>query len=397
MQPAKATVKDLAFLGGPPAFDTPLHVGRPNIGNRQRLMERFNDALDRRWLTNDGIYVREFEQRLAEFMQVEHCVVVSSGMMALTLMIRAAGLKGEVIVPSFTFVGTPHALAWSGVTPIFCDIDATSHTLDAARVEELVTPRTTAILGVHLWGNACNVGALDVVARRHSLKLLFDAAHAIGCTHEGKGIGTYGFASAFSFHATKCLNSLEGGAVTTQDAALANDVRLMRNFGFSNIDHVECVGVNGKLNEMSAAMGITSLESFDEFVAADRRNYELYREGLAGIPGVRVVEYEDGEKHNYHFVVLEIDANAFGASRDVLRDVLWAENVLARRYFTPPCHRMQPYADLYPLAGARLPVTESLSNSVLSLPSGTAVSPEAIGTICSLIRLAHAHADAIGA
>lgn len=386
---------DLAILGGPPAFNAPVHVGAPNIGNRQRLIERIDDALDRRWLTNEGVYARELERRLAEFMQVEHCVVVSSGMMALELMIRAAGLKGEVIVPSFTFVGTPHALLWTGITPVFCDVDPETHALDPKCVEGLITPRTTGILAVHLWGRPCDVGALSAIARKNDLKLLFDAAHAIGCTHEGKGIGSLGIASAFSFHATKCLNSLEGGAVTTQDADLAHAIRLMRNFGFADIDRVDCVGVNGKLNEFAAAMGLTSLEAFGDFVAVDRRNYEHYRSELAGVPGLRVIEYDERSTPNYHFVVLEVDDGDFGISRDDLRDVLWAENVLARRYFVPPCHKMKPYAELYPAASARLAQTERLSERVLSVPSGTATAPDVVEMICSVIRSAHEQAAEI--
>lgn len=394
MQAAKASIEDLAIFGGAPAFEQPLHVGRPNVGNRRRLRERIDDALDQRWLTNNGPYLREFEDRLAALMNVEHCVVVSSGMMALQLAIRASGIRGEAIVPSFTFVGTPHSLLWEGVTPVFCDVDPATHNIDPARVEELITPRTTAIVGVHLWGRACDIEALQRIADERGLALLFDAAHAVGSSHQGAMIGRFGVAETFSFHATKCVNSLEGGAVTTQDAALAHRLRLMRNFGFVDIDRVEGVGINGKMNEISAAMGLCSLEAMDEFVAANRRNYALYRESLASVPGIRVVEYDPNESSTYHFLVLEIDEAQFGMSRDRLRDVLWGENVLARRYFVPPCHRMEPYAEQFG-DGRVLPATDALSRRVLSLPTGTATTPGDVHAVCDLIRFAGANAGAI--
>ncbi len=194
MHRGKAIIEDLAIFGGLPEFPAPLHVGRPNIGDRRRFLERINAALDRRWLTNDGPYLCEFECGLAKFMGVEHCVVVSSGMTALQLAIRAAGLTGEVIVPSFTFIGTPHALLWEGLTPVFCDVDPVTHNIDPARVTELITPRTSGILGVHLWGRACDIAGLQQIADAHGLQLLFDAAHAIGCSYNHTMLGRFGVA-----------------------------------------------------------------------------------------------------------------------------------------------------------------------------------------------------------
>ena len=210
MYRGKVAIEDLAIFGGPPEFSTPLHVGRPNIGDRQRLFERIEAALDRRWLTNDGPILREFEARLAEFIGVEHCVAVSSGMTALQLAIRAAGLTGEVIVPSFTFIGTPHALLWEGLTPVFCDVDPKTHNIDPARVAELITPRTSAILGVHLWGRPCDIKALQAIAEARGLQLLFDAAHAFGCSYKGAMLGGFGAAETFSFHATKFVEFSRG-------------------------------------------------------------------------------------------------------------------------------------------------------------------------------------------
>jgi dTDP-4-amino-4,6-dideoxygalactose transaminase len=384
----KSALSDLAVFGGRPAFEEALHVGRPNVGDRRAFERRVADILDRRWLTNAGRYVQEFEQRVAEIAGVEHCVAMCNATVGLEIAIRALGMKGEVIVPSFTFVATAHALQWQEITPVFCDIDPRTHTLDPERVERMITPRTTGIVGVHLWGQTCDVDALGEIARRRNLKLLFDSAHAFACSYKGRMIGGFGDAEVFSFHATKFINSLEGGAVVTDDAELARKMRLMKNFGFTYYDHVEYVGTNGKMNEMSAAMGLTNIESMDEFIAVNRRNHEQYRRELEGLPGVRFMTYDDTERCNYQYVVLEIDEAAAGLSRAGLQQVLWAERVLARRYFYPGCHRMEPYRSYFPHAGLQLPETEKLTQRVLALPTGTSVGPEEVATICRIIKLA---------
>jgi dTDP-4-amino-4,6-dideoxygalactose transaminase len=392
----KRSLADLAVLGGSPAFAEPLHVGRPNIGDRDRLLARINDLLDRRWLTNRGAFVQELESRIAAQVGVRHCVAMANGTVALEIAIRASGLSGEVIVPSFTFVATAHALQWQEITPVFCDVDPRTHNLDPARVESLITPRTTGILGVHLWGRPCDVPALADIARRRRLKLLFDAAHAFGCTRGGRPVGGFGDAEVFSFHATKFLNSFEGGAVVTDDGDLAGKIRLMQNFGFADYDEVVYVGTNGKMTEVAAAMGLTSLESMAEFVEVNRRNYRRYREELAGLPGLSLVEYDEAEKGNFQYIVLEVDEARTGIDRDALKDVLWAENVLARRYFYPGCHRMEPYRSYFPHAGLLLPQTERLAARVLVLPTGTAVGPAEIARVCEIVRIALAHGPELG-
>jgi dTDP-4-amino-4,6-dideoxygalactose transaminase len=393
----KQSIDDLAIFGGPPAFAEALHVGRPNIGDRTRLLERINDLLDRRWLTNDGPYVREFERRIADLAGVPHCIATCNGTVALEIGIRAAGLSDEVIVPSFTFVATAHALQWQGLTPVFCDVDPRTHTLDPARIEELITPRTSGIIGVHLWGRPCSVEQLGEIARRRGLKLLFDASHAFGGTHGGRPIGGFGDAEVFSFHATKFLNSFEGGAIVTGDAELARRARMMRNFGFVDYDDVRYVGTNGKMPEVAAAMGLTSLESLAEFVAVNRRNYELYRTCLRAVGGVSLLPYDESERSNYQYIVLEIDEADAGINRDLFQRILHREHVLARRYFYPGCHRMEPYRSYFPSARLMLPETERLVQRVLSLPTGTAIGAEEICTICELIRFAREHAPEIGA
>ena len=264
----KTAVGDLAIFGGTPAFQNVLHVGQPNIGNREKFTAQINDILDRRWLTNGGTYVTDFEKRIAATINVRHCVAMCNATVGLEIAIRALGLTGEVIIPSFTFVATANALQWQEITPVFCDIDRNTHSLDPAKVEQLITPRTSGIIGVHLWGKPCDIDGLTELARRRELKLLFDSAHAFGCSYKGRMVGNFGDAEVFSFHATKFLNSLEGGAVVTNDDSLAQKLRLMRNFGFTSYDRTESIGVNGKMNEVSAAMGLTNLDSMDDFTPA---------------------------------------------------------------------------------------------------------------------------------
>ncbi|PYJ68117.1 MAG: dTDP-4-dehydro-6-deoxyglucose aminotransferase, partial [Verrucomicrobia bacterium] len=380
----KSKVDDLAIWGAPPAFKQRLHVGRPNIGNREHLLERIGDLLDRRWLTNDGPFLQEFEKRISERLGVKHCIAVCNATVGLEIAIKATGLAGEVIVPSFTFIATAHALQWQQITPVFCDINPATHNLDPARVKDLITKRTTGIIGVHLWGRPCDVEALADIARRHKLKLLLDAAHAFACSHNGQMIGSFGNAELFSFHATKFLNTFEGGAVVTNDDELARKIRLLRNFGFAGYDIVNCLGTNGKMSEVSAAMGLTSLESLEKFVAANYRNYIEYRQQLADVPGISLLTFDEDEKCNYQYVVLEIDEHAMGITRDQLDDILWAENILSRRYFYPGCHRMEPYRTRYPQASLWLPETERLANKVLCLPTGTAMGSTEIKGICQL-------------
>jgi dTDP-4-amino-4,6-dideoxygalactose transaminase len=393
----KRAVDDLALFGGSPEFAEPVHVGRPNIGDRDRLMQRIEAMLDRRWLSNDGPLVQEFEARVAERLGVAHCVATCNGTVALEMAIRATGMSGqggEVLVPAFTFVATAHALQWQEIVPVFCDIDPATHTLDASLLESRITWRTRGIVAVHLWGRACDVAGIEEVAERHGLPVIYDAAHAFGCTYRGRPIGGFGRAEVLSFHATKFINSFEGGAIVTNDADLAQRARFMRNFGFAGYDRVTELGTNGKMNEACAAMGLTSLESFDEFVAVNRRNHEAYTKQLAGIAGLDLIAYGEREANNHQYVVMEVGED-LPLGRDDLIELLFAENVLARRYFFPGCHRMQPYATLYPDAARHLPHTEAVCRRVLSLPTGTATSLPDVERICQLLRFLLANGDAI--
>ena len=384
----KRELDDLAVLGGAPLFAQPLHVGRPNVGNRERFRERLDEMFERSWLTNNGPLVAELEGRIAKFVGVKHCICMCNGTVALEIASRAVGMRDEVIVPSFSFIATAHALEWQGITPVFCDVDPHTHVLDIEEVEKHITPRTSGILAVHTWGRACDIESLSTLAARHRLKLVFDAAHAFGCSHRGRMIGGFGDCEAFSFHATKFFNTFEGGAVTTNNDELAATIRLMKNFGFAGKDNVICLGTNGKMSEASAAMGLTNLESLDQFSDLNARNYVRYRSHLSGLQGLRFYSYPENERNTHHYVIAEIEPKESSLTRDLLIQVLHAENIFARRYFYPGCHRMEPYRARFPRPSPLLRHSERLTERVISLPTGIAVRDEDVDSVCELIRFA---------
>lgn len=384
---------DLAIHGAPPAFAELLHVGRPNIGDRDRFLQRVNDIFDRRWFSNYGPLVQELEQKLAAHLGVRHCIAMSNGTVALEIAIRALGLTGEVIVPSYTFIATAHALQWQEITPVFADIDPNTHNLDPAAVERMITPRTSGIIGVHLWGRPCDIDGLGEVADKHGLQLMFDASHAFSCSHGGHMIGNFGRCEIFSFHATKFFNTFEGGAIATNDDELAKQVRLMKNFGFAGYDNVIYPGTNGKMTEVCAAMGLTCMDSLDDFMAVNRANYQAYREGFASIPWLKLACYEESERRNFQYIVVEILEDC-PYTRDQVIQILHAENILARRYFWPGCHNMEPYRSHYPHAGLMLPNTRAVAERVVVLPTGTATSPDDIRVIIKLFQMLASQAEA---
>lgn len=375
---------DLAINGAAPAFDEPLHVGRPNIGDRESFLRRTNQILDNQWLTNNGPMVVEFERRIAVHLGVKHCIAMCNGTIALEIAIRALGLEGEVIVPSWTFVATAHALYWQGITPVFADIDPTTHNLDPDAVRRMITPRTSGIIGVHLWGRPAPIEALQAIADERGLKLMFDAAHAFGSTYRGQTIGRFGSCEVLSFHATKSFNTFEGGAVVTNDDTLAETMRLMRNFGFAGYDNVIHPGTNGKMIEVCAAMGLTNLDAHAEVVASNTRHHAAYASALADIPGISLLDYDPSEQNSHHYVVIEV-GNDCGANRDQIVATLLAENILARKYFWPGSHKMKPYRDLFPHASLMLQQTEHVAESVIVLPTGPTLPQDAIQTISDII------------
>ena len=381
-----SAARDLAINGAPPAFDEVLHVGRPNIGSREAFMKYAEGIFERRWLSNNGPLVQEFERRVASYHGVKHCVAMCNGTVALEIAIRALGLEGEVIVPSYTFVATAHALSWQAITPVFADIDPSTHNLDPEAVRRMITPRTTGIIGVHLWGRAAPVAELQQIADEHDLALMFDAAHAFGCSYKGRMVGGFGACEVLSFHATKFFNTFEGGAVLTNNDELAEEMRLMRNFGFSGLDNVIYPGTNGKMIEVAAAMGLVNLDCIADVVEANRQNYFAYQEELSDIPGIELLSFDEAERNNYQYIVMVV-GDECPVSRDEIIEMLHAENVRARKYFWPGCHNMQPYRDLYPHAGLLLANTNRVSECVVVLPTGQSMTRDMIRTVATVIHL----------
>lgn len=375
----------LAINGAEPLFPEPLHVGRPNIGSKNAFLNYVDQIFDNQWLTNNGTLVQEFEKRVADHHNVKHCVAMCNGTIAIEIAIRALGLEGEVIIPSYTFIATAHALYWQAITPVFADINPLTHTLDPSSVRSMITPKTTGIIGVHLWGRPAEVDELQSIADEFNLKLMFDAAHAFGCSYKGQMIGCFGECEVLSFHATKFLNSFEGGAVLTNNDEMAAAMRLMRNFGFSGEDNVIHPGTNGKMMEIAAAMGLVNIDMVDELIDTNSRNYQAYCDELKDINGVRIHPYDEQEINNFQYIVLEIDESC-PVTRDELIKALKAENIRARRYFWPGCHKMKPYRDLFPHASLLLPQTKKVAEKVVVLPTGTSMTIEKIKMVMAVIR-----------
>jgi dTDP-4-amino-4,6-dideoxygalactose transaminase len=385
------TAAELAILGGPPAFAEPLHVGRPNVGDREAVLRAIGEAIDERWLSNNGAKLLAFEHRLSEQLGGLHCVATCNATLGLQIVLRALGVEGEVVLPALTFVATAHAVAWERLTPVFADVDPETLCMGRAEAEAQIGPETGALLGVHLWGRSADPRGLEHLAGERDLPLVFDAAHALGCSRDGRPLACFGDAAVLSFHATKVANSFEGGVVVTADAELAERVATMRNFGFVDEDEIVGLGTNAKMSEAAAAMGLASLDALPDFLAVGRRNYLAYEQALACVPGVRLLPL-DSEQANCHHITIAVDPVEAGLDRDALRAVLVAENVLARRYFYPGCHRVPPYSES---TVPELPVTDAALERCLSLPTGTALSAEDVAGIGQLIGLAVASAPAV--
>lgn len=383
--------RTLALLGGRPLFGEPLHVGRPNLPDRRRFGELLDCMFENRWFTNYGPLVKVLQSRLEEKLGVRHCIPLCNGTVALELAYRAMGFEGEVILPSFTFVATAHALQWQRIRPVFCDIRESDFTIDPACIPPLVGERTSGIVGVHVYGNPCDDAAIGEVASRYDLPVVYDAAHAFMNETGGSSVCRLGSMSILSFHATKFFSTFEGGAIATDDDDLAERVRLMMNFGFAGRekDRVDYVGTNGKMTEICAAMGLAMLERVEELKEINASNHAAYSEALEGIPGIRLAPPSPSlGSHNWQYAIALVDEEEYGLPRDSLVRVLEAENILARRYFHPGCHRMEPYRRDFEESGRELPVTDRLSAMVLSLPNGESVIPEAVRWIGDAIRLA---------
>ena len=366
--------------------DQPLHVGRPNLGVRQVFDDLVDGIFERKWFTNHGEVVRTLERLLADHLGVKHCITVCNATVGLQAVLRSLDIAGEVILPSFTFVATAHAVGMSeGLKPVFADVNRDTHCLCPESVLSLINENTAAILGVHLWGNPCYPGLLKEIADAHRLKLVFDSAHAFHNVHEGVSIGNFGDCEVFSFHATKFFHTFEGGAITTNDDVLAARIRRVCNFGFKGPDEIGCIGTNAKMSEINAAMGISMFECIGHIANTNQENFEVYQAFLDGVPGLQLYSLDSMDRCNWQYVVLEIDKDQFGRTRDEVMDVLNSQQIFAKRYFFPGCHRLAPYRKDFEASGRNLVNTEYLSDRVLCLPTGTAIEVDQIHRVCQII------------
>lgn len=366
-------------------FADPVHVTRPLLPPLEKLTDRLREVWASRWLTNGGAQHERLEEALRSHLGAGHLSLFNNGTVALLTAIRALGLEGSVVTTPFTFPATPHALAWSGIEPVFCDIDPVTLTIDPDRAEAAIRGDTTGILAVHVYGIPCDLARLQSISSRHGLRLLYDGAHAFGTTVDGAAVAGFGDATMFSFHATKLFHTAEGGALATADAQLKASFDHLRNFGICNQEEVDVPGINGKLNELQAALGLTVLEHVAEEVERRRTLAGRYRAHLQDIEGLTLMATPPGVETSHQYFVVRIDAKAFGVSRDAVQAALRAENVFTRKYFFPLCSDYPCYRDLPSADPARLPVARRVAQEVLCLPIYGDLALEDVDRICEML------------
>lgn len=373
-------------------FDEPIYVTRPLLPPLAALQPRLEEVWQARWLTNDGEQHGRLTAAIGKYLDVPQVSLFNNGTIALLAALRALNVSGEVITTPFTFPATPHAISWNGGTPVFADIDPDRLTIDPARVEAAITPRTTAILAVHVYGIPCDVEGLQQVASRHGLKLIYDAAHAFGTRINGVGIGNFGDTSMFSFHATKLFHSAEGGALTCARPELKVAFDHLKNFGILGQEAVAEIGINGKMNELQAALGLSVLEIVPEELRRRQAIIRRYRERLEGVSGLTIMTEPAGVESSCQYFVVRIDERAFGCSRDTLYDRFKHYNVFARKYFHPLCSDYDCYRQLPSSAASGLPVANAAVRQVLCMPLYGTLPLEAVDTICDMMMEIRAQA-----
>ena len=342
--------------------------------DKEKVLAKFAQVLDNQWLTNMGPMSLELEERIASMLGVKHCICVCNATIGLELLQRALNLKGEVIIPSFTFIATAHSLRWQRIDPVFCDVRMEDHLIDPTKIEALITPRTSAIMAVPIWGQPCDYTALQAIADKHGLKLIFDSAHAFGCKSGDQYLGGFGDAEVFSFHATKVFSTGEGGAITTNSDELAEKLQLMRNFGFTNYDKTEHIGTNAKMSEFAAAYGLVHLDELDSIIEQNKKIHQAYLDEFSEFQELTFLDYPFPGKSNYQYVVAHVASDI----RDSLVDYFHAHSILLRRYFHPGCHRMEPYASPEQYQELHLSNTDKISSEIVVFPTGTQVTPSTI-------------------
>lgn len=365
-------------------FEKPIYVTRPMLPDLSEVNAELQDIWDSQWLTNGGAKHQLLEEELKKTLKVPGLSLFNNGTIALIVAIQSLRLSGEVITTPFTFPATPHVLPWNNIIPVFCDIDETTLTLDPKKLESLMTAKTTGILGVHVYGMPCDVHGIQEVADRYGLRVIYDAAHAFGTEVDGKGIGTFGDISMFSFHSTKLFHTLEGGALTFNEPHLKTRIDLLKNFGIKNEDEVIMPGINGKMNEVQAAVGLINLR----YLGAERQKrqavVETYKKNLGGIKGIQVFEIPADIRNSYQYFMIKINEE-FGVSRDDVHLELKKYNVVTRKYFYPLCSEYSCYKHLPSADPANLPVAHKIVKEVLCLPLYGNLQPDEVEKICELI------------
>lgn len=346
-------------------------------------INEIKDLWDTHWLTNMGIKHKTFQEELKKYLNVENVELLTNGHMALELSIQALGLTGEVITTPFTFASTTHAIIRNGLTPAFCDIDPDDFTIDTNKIEYLITEKTSAIVPVHIYGNICNIEEIERIAKKYNLKVIYDAAHCFGVKYKDVGIGNFGDASCFSFHATKVFNSIEGGAVCFKNTDFGQALYYLKNFGISGPEKVDGIGANAKMNEFCAAMGLCNLRHIDEEIAKRKAVYERYIDNLKDIKGIRLNLVKDDTEPNYAYFPIVVDEEAFGADRNYIFATLQENNILTRKYFYPltntfDCFHGKFNAELTPNA-------LYISERVLTLPIYADLAIADVDRICGII------------
>lgn len=346
-------------------------------------MKRSRSIWDSHWLTNMGEKHKALQAELQKYMGVPAVELLTNGHMALELSLQAMNLQGEVITTPFTFASTTHAIVRNGLEPVFCDIDPETYTMDVTQIERLITDRTCAILPVHVYGNVCNIEEIERIAHKYGLKVLYDAAHTFGETYKGQGIGNFGDASCFSFHATKVFNTIEGGAVCYRDPDMGRRLYELKNFGIHGPEEVDAVGANAKMNEFCAAMGLCNLRHVDEEIAKRRAVVERYREHLEGVDGLRLNAQQPEVRSNYAYFPVVFDENLFGASRNEVMDALAQNGIGARKYFYPLTNTFECFHGKYDVDAT--PVALHVAKRVLTLPLYADLSMEDVDRICKIV------------
>lgn len=366
------------------AFSEPIHVSRPFLPPLSEYTYELMKIWDVYHLTNVGAFHQKFEIELKKYLDVSFNSLFVNGHLALDIAIKALNLTGEVITTPFTFASTTHAIHMNGLKPIFCDINKNDYNIDVTKIEELITEQTSAIIPVHVFGRPCNVSTIDNIASRYNLKVIYDAAHAFGVKINQKGIGIFGDISMFSLHATKVFHSIEGGLLSYSDGDLKERLTQYRNFGIAGPETIKIAGLNAKMNEFQAAMGLLNLKYIEKGIEKRKALTILYREKLMTIPGIRYVEEKSGIRYNYSYFSIEVDASIYGINRDDLYTQLINYNVYTRKYFYPLTSELECYNGLFDVT--LTPIAKNVSKNILILPLYSDLQFEDVEKICEIIK-----------